>query len=68
MQKMSGQIRLTRIERGESLELVRLPTSTLKAGDRLHFRGSPEDIKATPPTSNWLKWSLPGTHRCTAGD
>jgi di/tricarboxylate transporter len=47
MQKMSGQIRLTRIERGESLELVRLPTSTLKAGDRLHFRGSPEDIKAT---------------------
>jgi di/tricarboxylate transporter len=73
MQKMSGQIRLTRIERGESLELVRLPTSTLKAGDRLHFRGSPEDIKATlgrrgSPTSNWLKWSLPGTHRCTAGD
>ncbi len=47
MQKMSGQIRLTRFERGESLELVRLPTSTLQAGDRLHLRGSPEDIKAT---------------------
>lgn len=47
MQKMSGQIRLTRLERGESLELVRLPTSKLQSGDRLHLRGSPEDIKAT---------------------
>jgi di/tricarboxylate transporter len=46
MKKMGGQIRLTRIERGKS-ELVRLPTLTLQAGDRLHLRGTPEAIKET---------------------
>ena len=38
--------RLIRIERGKTLELVRLPTLTLQVGDRLHFRGTPEDIHA----------------------
>lgn len=47
MQRMRGQIRLTRVERGGALELVRLPTLTLQAGDSLHLRGSPEDIQAT---------------------
>lgn len=46
MRKMSEEIRLTRIERGKS-DLVRLPTSTLQAGDRLHLRGSPEAIRDT---------------------
>lgn len=45
MRKFSEQLRVTRIERGRSLDLVRLPTLTLQAGDRLHVRGSPEAIQ-----------------------
>ena len=39
-------VRLERIYRGESLELVRLPTVTLRHGDRLRVRGTAEAIKA----------------------
>lgn len=38
-------IRVTRIERGAGLELVRLPTLTILHGDRLHVRGTPEAIQ-----------------------
>ena len=42
--KLDEQLRVTRIERGNSLELVRLPTLTLQPGDRLHVKGTPEAI------------------------
>ncbi|HEY5622953.1 MAG TPA: SLC13 family permease [Gammaproteobacteria bacterium] len=38
-------IRIERIVRGENLELVRLPTLSLRTGDRLFVRGPAEDIK-----------------------
>jgi di/tricarboxylate transporter len=44
MRKLSNQVRVTRVERGKSLELVRLPTLTLQPGDTLHVRGTPEAI------------------------
>ncbi|MDX1500365.1 MAG: SLC13 family permease [Woeseiaceae bacterium] len=37
--------RIVRIQRGDSLELARLPTLTIKAGDRLHLRGTAEGIR-----------------------
>lgn len=37
-------IRITRVERGASLQLVRLPTLTLVPGDEIHIRGTPENI------------------------
>ncbi|MBT8097977.1 MAG: SLC13 family permease [Woeseia sp.] len=40
-------IRIQRVQRGDSLELVRLPGLVLRAGDRMHLRGTPEAIKAT---------------------
>lgn len=45
MRRIGERIRVTRIERGKSLELVRLPTLTIQAGDRLHVRGPPEAIQ-----------------------
>ena len=45
MRQIKEQIRVTRIERGEGLELVRLPTLTLQTGDKLHLRGTPEAIQ-----------------------
>ena len=45
MRRIGEQIRFTRIERGQALELVRLPTLRLQAGDRLHIRGTPECIQ-----------------------
>jgi di/tricarboxylate transporter len=45
MRLMEGQIRIERVQRGAGLELVRLPSLQLRAGDRLHVRGTPEAIK-----------------------
>jgi di/tricarboxylate transporter len=42
---LGNQIRIVRVERGGALELVRLPTLTIQAGDRLHIRGTPEAIR-----------------------
>lgn len=39
------QIRVTRVVRGDALELVRLPTLQLLPGDQLHLRGTPEAIR-----------------------
>jgi len=44
--RLGKPLRVVRIERGEALELVRLPTLTIQAGDRLHVRGTPEAIQA----------------------
>jgi di/tricarboxylate transporter len=38
-------IRIERVQRGEGLDLVRLPTLTLRPDDRLHVRGTAEAIK-----------------------
>ena len=46
LRKLDGDVRVSRIERGNSLALVRLPTLQLQAGDRLHVRGTPELIHA----------------------
>jgi di/tricarboxylate transporter len=38
-------IRIQRVQRGRSLELVRLPSLTVRPGDRLHVRGTASAIK-----------------------
>ena len=43
---LGPDIRIIRIERGEDIELVRLPTLQLQVGDRLQIRGTPEAIHA----------------------
>ena len=42
---MKGGLRIRRVLRGKGLDLVRLPSLTLRAGDRLHVRGTAEAIK-----------------------
>lgn len=44
MSMLGADIRISKIERGAGLEVVRLPTLTLQPGDRLKLRGSPESI------------------------
>jgi di/tricarboxylate transporter len=39
------KVRIERVKRGSTLELVRLPTLTLRSGDTLHIRGTAEGIK-----------------------
>lgn len=38
-------VRILRIQRGKSIDLVRLPSLTLRPGDRIHVRGTAEAIK-----------------------
>jgi di/tricarboxylate transporter len=40
-----GRMRVDRIERGKGIYLVKLPTVTIRAGDRLHMDDSPENLK-----------------------
>ena len=42
---LEENVRVTRVVRNDSLELARLPTLKLQAGDRLHVRGTPESIR-----------------------
>lgn len=44
MRQLGDDIRVTRVERSHSRELVRLPTLTLQAGDTLYIKGTPEAI------------------------
>ncbi len=46
VRELGQDIRITLIERSASIELVRLPTLVLQAGDRLQIRGSPTAIHA----------------------
>ncbi len=41
----NGRIQLERIERGEDLFIARLPTTTLRSGDRLYVRGDSRQLK-----------------------
>jgi di/tricarboxylate transporter len=50
MEAIGSRTKVHRIERGEALELARLPTLKLKAGDRLHMRDSPEGLKEAEQT------------------
>jgi di/tricarboxylate transporter len=43
--KTNGQMRIDKIQRGESLVLVKLPSVILRPGDRLFVRDSPENLK-----------------------
>jgi di/tricarboxylate transporter len=43
--KAGAPLRLTRIVRGEGLELARLPSLVLRAGDRLHVRAGAKDLQ-----------------------
>lgn len=40
-----GRIQIERIERGEDLFIARLPTTTLRSGDRLYVRGDSRQLK-----------------------
>ncbi len=40
-----GRIQIERIERGEDLFIARLPTTTLRPGDRLYVRGDSRQLK-----------------------
>jgi len=44
-EKTDGRIRVEEIERGESMFLARLPSLTLRAGDRLHVSDTPANLK-----------------------
>jgi di/tricarboxylate transporter len=43
--KTGGQMRIDKIQRGESLVLAKLPSLTLLPGDRLFLKDSPENLK-----------------------
>lgn len=43
--KTNGQMRITKIQRSESLFLAKLPSVTLQPGDRLFVNDSPENLK-----------------------
>lgn len=43
--KTSGQMRIDKIQRSESLFLAKLPSVTLQPGDRLFVKDSPENLK-----------------------
>jgi di/tricarboxylate transporter len=43
--KTQGRMQLERIERGEDLFIARLPTTVLRAGDRLYVRGQSRQLK-----------------------
>lgn len=40
-----GRMRVVRIERGKGIFLVKLPTVSIRAGDRLHVNDTPENLK-----------------------
>jgi di/tricarboxylate transporter len=44
--KLGPLTRIVRILRNDSLELARLPTLTIKAGDQIHLRGTAEGTRA----------------------
>lgn len=44
VRSLGQDARITHIERGASIELVRLPTLVLQAGDKLQVRGTPEAV------------------------
>lgn len=46
VRKLGETVKITNVERGAALALVRLPTLVLQAGDRLQVRGAPEAIHA----------------------
>jgi di/tricarboxylate transporter len=54
---LGDAIRIYRIQRGDALELVRLPTLTLQSGDRLHVRGTPENIHAAHDIAGTPKYT-----------
>jgi di/tricarboxylate transporter len=43
--RMHGEMRVTRIQRGESLFLAKLPSTVLRPGDRLIVRDTPDNLK-----------------------
>jgi di/tricarboxylate transporter len=43
--KTEGRMQLERIERGENLYIARLPTTVLRAGDRLYVKGPSRQLK-----------------------
>lgn len=43
--RFGEKVRILHVVRGEGVELVRLPSLTIRAGDRLTVRGTPESIK-----------------------
>ena len=43
--KTNGQMRISKIQRSESLFLAKLPSATLQPGDRLFVNDSPENLK-----------------------
>ena len=43
--KTNGQMRISKIQRSESLFLAKLPSVTLQPGDRLFVKDSPENLK-----------------------
>jgi di/tricarboxylate transporter len=57
MKTLGDGIRIHRIHRGDGLELVKLPTLNLQAGDRLHIRGTPENIHAAQDMAGAQKFT-----------
>lgn len=43
---LDKDVRIVRVERGTAIELVRLPTLVIQAGDKLQIRGTPNAIHA----------------------
>lgn len=45
IREVGEEVRIERVQRGAQLELARLPSLELRAGDLLHVRGSPDALK-----------------------
>jgi di/tricarboxylate transporter len=46
LEKTGKQMRVASIHRGEGLAVIRLPSATLREGDRLHLSDTPDNLKA----------------------
>lgn len=58
--KSQGRMQLDRIERGADLFIARLPTTVLRAGDRLYVRGQPRQLKEFESQIGAPLWSSEG--------
>ena len=65
LQLTGGKMSITRIQRGENLTLAKLPTSTLRAGDRLFVSDKPENLKEFESVLGVALYDAAGVARVT---
>lgn len=65
LQKVTGEMTISRIQRGENLTLAKLPTSVLRAGDRLFVSDKPEKLKEFEEVLELTLYDAKGETRVT---